>query len=126
MSAIRSKGNRTTEVVFRMELVRLGIRGWICHPENIAGKPDMYFSKAQIAVFLDGCFWHGCHRCGHIPRTNSLFWATKIRRNRERDRRNSKLLRGQGISVIRAWEHSLQRPRTLALVLRRITEATGR
>src|SRR5688500_15793960 len=74
MSAIRGKNNRSTEIKFRMALVRAGISGWSIH-ENLPGRPDVYFSGARVAVFLDGCFWHGCARCGHIPKTNSLFWS---------------------------------------------------
>jgi len=116
MSAIRGKHNRSTDVQFRMALVRAGIRGWITHP-NLPGKPDVYFPRLRLAVFLDGCFWHGCRRCGHIPKTNSLFWATKIKRNKNRDRKNTKLLKSQGVVVIRAWEHSINNAQDLMRVL---------
>lgn len=122
MSAVKSKNNLSTERLLRMALVRSRIRGWITHAD-LPGKPDIYFPKERLAVFLDGCFWHGCSRCGHIPKTNTLFWATKIKRNRQRDQKNGRLLRGQGVLVIRAWEHSLQKCRDLALLLHRITEA---
>ena len=122
MAAIKSKNNATTERVLRMALVRSKISGWITHA-NLPGKPDIYFPKQKLAVFLDGCFWHGCARCGHTPKTNSFFWAAKIKRNRQRDQKNSRLLRGQGVFVIRAWEHSLQDPRALASLLVRIKEA---
>jgi len=124
MSAIKGKNNSSTERLLRMALVRAGIRGWVTHV-NLPGKPDIYFPKKRIAVFLDGCFWHGCQRCGHIPKTNSLFWSTKIKRNRQRDQRNARLLRGQGIRVVRAWEHALKRPRGLAHVLNRITQLSS-
>jgi DNA mismatch endonuclease, patch repair protein len=123
MAAVRGKNNTTTERRFRMALVRSRISGWITHA-NLPGKPDIYFPTRKLAVFLDGCFWHGCSRCGHIPKTNTVFWATKIKRNRQRDQKTSRLLRGQGILVIRVWEHSLQKPRDLALLLKRITEST--
>ena len=123
MSAVKGKNNSTTERRLRMALVRSGISGWITHAK-LPGKPDIYFPNRKLAVFLDGCFWHGCSRCGHIPKTNSVFWATKIKRNRQRDQKNSKLLRG--ILVIRAWEHSLQNPRNVALILKRIAEVTER
>lgn len=125
MSAVKSKNNLSTERLLRMELVRSRIRGWITHA-NLPGKPDIYFPKQKVAIFLDGCFWHGCSRCGHVPKTNTLFWETKIKRNRQRDQKNARLLRGQGVLVIRAWEHSLRRSRDLALLLDRITEATMR
>jgi DNA mismatch endonuclease, patch repair protein len=125
MSAVKSKNNSSTERLLRMALVRSRISGWVTHA-NLPGKPDIYFPKEKLAIFLDGCFWHGCSRCGHIPKTNTLFWETKIKRNRQRDQKNGRLLRGQGVLVIRAWEHSLQKSRNLALLIDRITEATGR
>lgn len=119
MSAVKGKHNRTTEIQFRMALVRAGITRWVTHA-NLPGRPDIYFPKAKVAIFLDGCFWHGCGRCGHVPKTNSLFWATKISRNQNRDRRNSQLVRKEGIRVIRFWEHSLNNPSQLQRILRRI------
>lgn len=119
MAAVKGKHNRTTEIQFRMALVRAGVTGWVTHT-NIPGRPDVYFPKARIAIFLDGCFWHGCERCGHIPKTNNLFWATKIGRTQARDRRNSRLLRKEGVCVIRAWEHSLTDANQLQRILQRI------
>ena len=119
MAAVKGKHNRTTEIQFRMALVRAGVTGWMTH-SKLPGKPDVYFSKARIAIFLDGCFWHGCGRCGHVPKTNSLFWATKIGRNQTRDRKNSQLLRKEGIHVIRAWEHTLSEPAQLGRILEHI------
>src|SRR4051812_44966339 len=84
MGLIRGKGNRTTELPLRLALVRNGVRDWNLHVAELPGKPDFYFPKQQLAVFVDGCFWHGCARCGHIPKTNSSFWGAKIERNRER------------------------------------------
>ena len=124
MAAVKGKNNSTTERILRMALVRSGISGWITHA-SLPGKPDIYFPKQKIAIFLDGCFWHGCSTCGHIPKTNTLFWATKIERNRQRDQKNTRLLRGQGVSVIRAWEHSLRSRRHLKLLVRRLTQATA-
>lgn len=124
MAAVKSKNNSTTERLLKMALVRSRIRGWITHPK-LPGKPDVYFPKEKLAVFLDGCFWHGCSKCGHVPKTNTLFWQTKIKRNRERDQKNGRILRGQGIFVIRAWEHSLQNPRELTVIVKRITRAIG-
>jgi DNA mismatch endonuclease (patch repair protein) len=119
MAAVKGKHNLTTEIQFRMALVRAGVTGWVTH-SKLPGKPDVYFPKARIAIFLDGCFWHGCGRCGHVPKTNSLFWATKIGRNQARDRKNSRLLRREGVWVIRAWEHSLKDRDHLQRILGRI------
>ena len=61
----------------------------------------------MLAVFVDGCFWHGCRRCGHIPRTNQGFWAEKVSRNRSCDKKNTHELRRHGYTVLRFWEHDL-------------------
>jgi len=124
MSAIRGKNNRTTELRFRMALVRSALRGWVTHPD-LLGKPDFYFPSAKVVVFLDGCFWHGCKVCGHIPKTNSAFWSTKIRRNKYRDRRNTRALRASGFSVLRFWEHSLGRHADLQWSLRKVRNAVA-
>jgi DNA mismatch endonuclease, patch repair protein len=108
MSAICGKNNRTTELTLRMALVRAGISGWKTNVKDLPGKPDFFFHKNNIAVFVDGCFWHGCPKCGHYPKTRSLFWKTKISRNKERDKNNRRKLRRRGIEVVRIWEHSLR------------------
>lgn len=107
MAAIKAKHTRTTEWRLRMALVRQGIKGWTLHADELPGKPDFYFSRKRLAIFVDGCFWHGCPGCGHIPKTRSMFWEEKIRLNQERDRRNKSVLQRLGISIIRIWEHEL-------------------
>ena len=114
MMAIANKHNRSTERKFRMALVRAGLRGWILHAQGIFGCPDIYFPRQKVAVFLDGCFWHGCPKCGHIPKTNRAFWRTKIARNQKRDKQANNQLRVKGTSVIRIWEHSLRDTKDLA------------
>lgn len=108
MGKIRSKGNKSTEVKFRFALVQAGIKGWVLHPKEIFGKPDFYFSKKKIAVFLDGCFWHGCPKCGHIPKTRTEYWKEKIKRNKQRDKKTNKELKGENITVLRFWEHEIK------------------
>jgi DNA mismatch endonuclease (patch repair protein) len=66
---------------------------------------DVIFRRARVAVFLDGCFWHGCPVHGRTPRLNSEFWSAKIERNRKRDDRNSAALEAAGWVVLRYWEH---------------------
>ena len=68
---------------------------------------DIVFSRAQVAVFVDGCFWHGCPEHATAPKTNAEWWATKLARNVERDRETDALLAAAGWSVIRVWEHEL-------------------
>lgn len=115
MGAIRGKGNRTTEARFRAMLIRAGIRGWTMQTKEIKGKPDFYFPESKVAVFLDGCFWHGCPKCGHVPRANRPFWKAKIKRNRRRDIETDGLLRAVGITPIRFWEHELRESRKVCL-----------
>ena len=66
---------------------------------------DLLFSRAQVAVFIDGCFWHGCPEHGRQPVSNATYWRDKIARNQERDRRVTRDLQLAGWRVIRAWEH---------------------
>lgn len=120
MGAIRGKGNRTTEVRFRAMLVRAGIRGWTMQTKSIKGRPDFYFRLCKVAVFLDGCFWHGCAMCGHVPTVNRPYWQAKIKRNQRRDIETDGLLRADGITPIRFWEHELwEHPK---LCLQQLTE----
>lgn len=108
MSGIRGKNTRSTERALRWALMRAGIKGWRLHANELLGKPDFYFPKQKLAIFVDGCFWHGCAKCGHIPRTRSSFWAAKIQRNKQRDRAAARTLKANGTNVIRVWEHSLK------------------
>lgn len=107
MSAIRSRRNRSTE----LKLIRIfrahGITGW---RRNIPlfGKPDFIFPRYHLAIFVDGCFWHGCiiHRAK--PKQNFKYWETKAARNRKRDRFVEAELNRRGWKVVRIWEHSLR------------------
>ena len=108
MSSIRGKHNRSTEICLKMALVRSGVKGWELHSKNLPGTPDFYFPHAKLAVFVDGCFWHGCPKCGHIPKTRSEFWEAKIKRTKQRDRKKRLELRKIGISTLGIWEHELK------------------
>jgi DNA mismatch endonuclease Vsr len=81
-----------------------GIRGWVHHPKDVFGNPDFFFKGGRVAVFVDGCFWHGCPQCGHIPKTNADYWKPKIKRNRLRDESVNEALVGGSINVLRFWE----------------------
>jgi len=70
-------------------------------------KPDFVFPKSKLAVFVDGCFWHGCPRHFIRPRGNAAFWRKKIAANKARDRLVNRTLRRQGWKVLRIWEHEL-------------------
>jgi len=106
MRAIKCTGNKTTELNFCLALIEAKISGWQLHAK-LKGKPDILFPEYKIVIFLDGCFWHGCPECGHIPKTNSLYWQTKLNRNIERDKANTESLIKDGYSVIRFWEHEI-------------------
>ena len=125
MSSIKGKSNITTERTLRLALVREGIAGWKLHRKDIPGSPDFYFPHWLLAVFVDGCFWHGCPKCGHIPRIRRSFWQTKISRNRLRDRRTRSRLLRQGIRVMRFWEHDLRDSKGLDRVVAKLRTAVN-
>lgn len=87
---------------------RLGVTGWRRHL-RLPGTPDFAFPKAKLAIFVDGCFWHGCPRCYTRPATNQEFWDKKVQDNRARDRRVARQLRAKGWRVIRIWSHRLRK-----------------
>jgi len=99
----RQTGNLTTELTFAKALRGAGIRGYRKHWPFL-GKPDFAWPSRKIAVFVDGCFWHGCSKGRSIPTSNVLFWRAKIENNQRRDLRVTRALRRQGWRVIRIWE----------------------
>lgn len=107
MAAIRSTGNKETEVALVAIFRRHGIKGWRRHLPLI-GRPDFVFSKQRVAVFVDGCFWHGCEKHSRLPKSNVAYWRAKLGRNVQRDRQNTRLLRQCGWKVLRFWEHTLR------------------
>ena len=108
MAAIRSKGNRATELRLIALMRAYGITGWR-RGSKLTGKPDFVFPKLKIAVFVDGCFWHGCPKHGARPKQNAKFWCEKIARNQARDRLVKRALCASGWRVLRIWEHALMR-----------------
>jgi len=108
MRSVKSRGNKTTELRLRAALVQKGIVGWKINPKGILGSPDFFVPRARLAIFVDGCFWHGCLRCGHVPNNNRSFWQVKLSNNRKRDGKINRQLREQGITVFRFWEHQLK------------------
>ncbi len=109
MAAIKSRGNRTTERRLRALLVGAGIGGWTLHGTSEMGSPDFVFRRPKIVIFVHGCFWHGCPRCGHVPKTNSPYWIAKLARNRRRDQRAYQVARSRGYTVVRVWECELRK-----------------
>jgi DNA mismatch endonuclease (patch repair protein) len=114
MSAIRSRGNSSTEQALRFRLVRAGVRGWKLCSSDVVGKPDFVFSVERVAIFVDGCYWHGCPRCYRAPTSNTGYWGEKYSRNKRRDRAVSRFLRREGWRVLRIWEHEVnERPQSV-------------
>jgi DNA mismatch endonuclease (patch repair protein) len=123
MSRISGRGNKATEIEFLKLLRRHRVSGWRRHlpvalATPIAGsrqnvkrrsqvKPDFVFRRLRIAVFIDGCFWHGCPIHGTKPSANAEFWRNKLVDNQARDRYVTKALRRQKWTVLRFWEHQL-------------------
>ena len=107
MSMVHSRGNKSTEIRFIKLLKERKITGWRrCF--KIVGSPDFVFPKKKIAIFIDGCFWHGCSKHFRKPSDNRKYWREKILRNQTRDRLVTKTLRRAGWRVFRIWEHELK------------------
>ncbi|HYR57067.1 MAG TPA: very short patch repair endonuclease, partial [Chthoniobacteraceae bacterium] len=87
-----------------------GISGWR-RGVALFGKPDFVFRRERVAVFVDGCFWHGCPKPKHapLPKNRAEWWAAKLARNKARDRVVTRTLRGLGWKVVRVWECDLAR-----------------
>src|SRR5438445_4703761 len=107
MAAIRSKGNKDTELRLAAVFRAGGITGWRRH-QALPGRPDFVFRRERLVVFVDGCFWHGCPRHGRKPDSNRDYWLPKLMRNRARDRAVGCELRRRGWTVVRIWEHDLR------------------
>ena len=144
MSRIRGRGNKETELARIRFFCRERITGWRRHVEvriadcglrngakprtsHQSGKgvfsalrvrPDFVFPKFKVAVFVDGCFWHGCPLHATKPVTNRAFWRKKLAGNKTRDRLVSRTLRQAGWRVLRIWEHELVRKQERRLVAR--------
>ena len=121
MSRVRSSGNRSTELAFVGILRAEKITGWRRN-FKLFGRPDFVFPRAGVAVFLDGCFWHGCPRHCRIPKARRKYWREKIARNRRRDRAVSRALRAGGWRVMRVWECRLKSPAAALRRLRKMLE----
>jgi DNA mismatch endonuclease (patch repair protein) len=125
----RMKGNRRADTkperALRAALHARGLRFRKDLLVRTAGgtraKVDVVFTRARVAVFIDGCFWHGCPEHGSAPKGNSTYWAAKISGNRERDQRVTAALEAEGWTVVRLWEHE-----ALDLATERVVEAVAR
>ena len=107
MRAIRRTDTKP-EVHLRSALHRSGLRfrkDYRLDLHGVTVRPDVVFTRARVAVFVDGCFWHCCPEHGKQPRKNTDYWAPKLARNVDRDRDQNDSLIAAGWTVIRVWEH---------------------
>ena len=115
MSRIRGRDTKP-ELLLRKALWAAGLRYRIRN--SLPGKPDIVFPSARLAVFVDGCFWHGCPEHMTWPENNAEFWRRKIERNIERDRDVEAELERLGWKWLRFWEHEVKN--SVDAVVRRI------
>lgn len=108
MAAIRSRDTKP-EIYLRQQLFRRGYRYRIA-PGYVPGRPDMFLRKHNVAIFVNGCFWHrhaGC-RYTTMPATNTDFWRAKFQANVERDQRTYEQLRHEGVRCLVVWECTIR------------------
>ncbi len=108
MQANRSRDTRP-ELAVRSAVFARGLRYRVAvRPVRaVRRSADLVFTRARVAVFLDGCFWHGCPEHFHLPATNPDYWGPKIAANASRDAETDRLLAAEGWLVLRYWEHTL-------------------
>src|SRR6266850_2377510 len=107
MGRIKSTGNKTTELRLMRLLVTNGVKGWR-RRSQLLGRPDFVFPAKRVAVFVDGCFWHGHPVLCRLPSSNRTYWVNKIEGNKRRDCEVTASLRRRGWIVLRIWEHELK------------------
>lgn len=128
MSKIRGKDTKP-EIIVRRYLFSKGLRNRL-HVRKLPGSPDIVLPKFKAVIFIDGCFWHGHENCPiyKLPKSNSVYWSSKIGKNKERDARNTLLLGNLGWKVLRVWECELstiaRREETLNNLYNSITSST--
>jgi DNA mismatch endonuclease (patch repair protein) len=106
MARIRSRDTKP-ELALRRALHGAGVRGWRLHRRDLPGRPDLAFGRARLAVFVDGCFWHG-HPDFFTPGKSGPYWDAKIERTKERDRLANEALTEAGWKVLRLWDFEVE------------------
>lgn len=144
MARIRSTDDASTETLAVAAFRAAGVTGWRRHvavslrsclrhgvrevdghaiQRVLSVRPDFVFRRERVAVFIDGCFWHGCPLHSHTPKSNKAYWRKKLGRNRARDKVVDKLLKARGWLVVRVWEHDMHSSdRTVQKVVKALTE----
>jgi DNA mismatch endonuclease (patch repair protein) len=107
MASVKSRNTKSTELRFISILKDKSITGWRRN-YPLTGKPDFVFPCLRIAVFIDGCFWHGCPDHCRMPSSNVNYWRAKIEKNKNRDKKITKALKMKEWQVIRVWEHEIK------------------
>lgn len=105
MSSVASE-DTDIELAVRKRIWHDGYR-YRTNVEDVPGTPDICHKEKQVAIFIDGCFWHGCPQCKKIPNSNSSFWLKKIERNRKRRKEVRYKLKNQGWEILEIWEHEI-------------------
>lgn len=124
MASVRSQGNKSTELAMISILRKAHLTGWRRH-QKMLGNPDFVWPQKKIALFVDGCFWHGCPTCKRTPKSNVDFWENKIRTNKSRDLRYTRYLRAHGWHVIRVWECKINKTVTVNRISRIYNAVSG-
>jgi DNA mismatch endonuclease (patch repair protein) len=105
-------------------LAGMRLKNWRKNADDMVGKPDVVFSQEHIAIFIDGCFWHGCPHCDRkLPQTNREYWERKIHRNIELAKQYNRKLKKAGWKVLRIWEHEIRNPAERKRVREKIRQA---
>jgi DNA mismatch endonuclease (patch repair protein) len=108
MSANRPKGTQP-ELILREALSQAGVRGYRLNWTKAPGRPDLAFPGKNIAIFVNGCFWHRCPYCQpSVPKTHTDFWMRKFENNVRRDKQKAADLRRAGWKVLTVWECRLK------------------
>jgi DNA mismatch endonuclease (patch repair protein) len=118
MRANKPQKNKSTELKLIQLFKKNGIKGWRRNYKIAGASPDFVFPNFKIAVFADGCFWHG-HNCRTLkPKSNQEYWNKKIKKNKERDKAIKKRIESRGWKVFRIWECQIQKGNLPELLLK--------
>lgn len=125
----QKRANTLPEVLLRKEVHALGLRYRVCTKPvpGLRREADLVFATAKVAVFVDGCFWHGCPTHARATKSNTVWWADKIAANKKRDDETTLQLTGLGWRVLRIWEHEQPKAaaRRVELLVRGLRNVTS-
>lgn len=124
MSRVKSSGNKSTELKMISVFRKNGFTGWRRN-YPLEGRPDFVFPKQRIAVFVDGCFWHGHPSRCRVPASNREYWTAKIEKNKKRDRLVNRRLKEMGWKTLRVWEHEVDSAKTAGRIEKALSERSG-